>query len=406
MENKIKKNLNSNILIPIILFFFIFILYVLSLTQYQLTLSEYVLIENLINYEGGFVRRGFLGNIIFKLNQYADINYIITILFIYFIGYTLFIIISCRVLNKIWKVNPYLFLFILISPSTYFFPLFDFNALFRKEIFFFVILFYHIYLAQQTIEKKYTITFYKKLILLTVFPGLLVNIFIHELQFFLIFFHVVINLFILKYENNKKFYFCYSIFFIVFLFFIFPATFESIKQINYSLEKFLPGISEKYTAITILTGNINLQLGQTLTLIKNSNSVEFFQLTFVFIFSILIYSSLFIFLIKKNNVIDNYHRNLLILVNFLSLLVLGLFIIISFDYGRLFNIFLIHIIGFYLILPGENFKISKINLTDKVKYFLFISLYFLFFYLPHAHIIGNKGSIFDKTSNGLILFFK
>ena len=126
----------------------------------------------------------------------------------------------------------------------------------------------------------------------------------------------------------------------------------------------------------------------------------------MFIFSILIYSSLFIFLIKKNNVIDNYHRNLLILVNFLSLLVLGLFIIISFDYGRLFNIFLIHIIGFYLILPGENFKISKINLTDKVKYFLFISLYFLFFYLPHAHIIGNKGSIFDKTSNGLILFFK
>ena len=59
MENKILKNFNYNVLIPIILFFFIFTLYVLSLSQYQLSLSEYVLIENLINYEGGFVRRGF-----------------------------------------------------------------------------------------------------------------------------------------------------------------------------------------------------------------------------------------------------------------------------------------------------------------------------------------------------------
>ena len=129
------------------------------------------------------------------------------------------------------------------------------------------------------------------------------------------------------------------------------------------------------------------------------------QLAFVFIFSILIYSSLFITLIKKNNLLLAYHKNLLFLLNFLSLSVLGLFIIMSFDYGRLFNIFLIHIIGFYLVLPVENFKISKKNLNVKVKYFLFILLYFIFFYLPHGHIIGNKGSIFDKTNNGLILFF-
>ncbi len=406
MENKIKKNFNSNVLIPITIFFFIFILYVLSLTQYKFSLNEYVLIENLINYEGGFVRRGFLGNIIYRFNQVTGINYIKLILIIYFIAYALFILISYKILNKIWKVNPYLFLFILISPSTYFFPLFDFNALFRKEIFFFIIFFYHVYIAQQTIEKKNTIYFYKKLVLLTVFPGILVNILIHEFQFFLIFFHVVINLFILKYEKNKKFYFSYLIFFLAFSFFISPATFESIKQINYSLEKFLPGISEEYTAITILTGNINLQLGQTLSLIKNSNFIEFLQLIFVFIFSILIYSILFINLIKKNKLIDNYQKNLILLVNFLFLSVLGLFIIMSFDYGRLFNIILIHIIGFYLVLPVENFKISQINLNRKVKYLIFITLYFLFFYLPHAHIIGNKGSIFEKTNNGLIFFLK
>lgn len=406
MENVIKKNLNSNILVPTILFFIIFILYVFSLSQFKITLTEYVLIENLINYEGGFVRRGFLGNIIFKLNQYTGINYIKIIVSIYLIAYTFFIIISCKVLNKIWKVNPYLFLFVLISPSTFFFPLFDFSALFRKEIFFFILLFYHVYIAQQTIEKKKSIIFYKRCVLFTVFPGLLFNILIHEFQFFLIFFHVFINLSILKYENNKEFYFCYLIFFLVFSFFIFPATFETINQINYSLEKFLPGISEKYSAVTILTGNINLQLGQTLTLFKNSNFLEFLQLIFVFIFTIFIYSSLFNILIKKNELIDNYQKNLILLLNVFSLLVLNLFIILSFDYGRLFNIFLIHIIGFYLVLPYENFQISKINFTHKLKYSLFITLYFLFFYLPHAHIIGGKGSIFEKMNNGLILFLK
>ena len=50
----------------------------------------------------------------------------------------------------------------------------------------------------------------------------------------------------------------------------------------------------------------------------------------------------------------------------------------SFDYGRLFNIFLIHIIGFYLVLPVENFKISKKNLNVKVKYFF---IYFTVFYI-------------------------
>ena len=209
----------------------------------------------------------------------------------------------------------------------------------------------------------------------TVFPGLLFNILIHEFQFFLIFFHVFINLSILKYENNKEFYFCYLIFFLFFSFFIFPATFETINQINYSLEKFLPGISEKYSAVTILTGNINLQLGQTLTLFKNSNSSEFLQLIFVFIFTIFIYPSLFNILIKKNELIDNYQKNLILLLNVFSLLVLILFIILSFDYGRLFNIFLIHIIGFYLVLPYENFQISKINFTHKLKYSLSLGKY-------------------------------
>ena len=63
-------------------------------------------------------------------------------------------------------------------------------------------------------------------------------------------------------------------------------------------------------------------------------------------------------------------------------------------------------IGFYLVLPFENYKISKSTLINKFKYSFLIISYFIFFYLPHAHIVGNKGSIFDKLNNGLFLFLK
>ena len=406
MEYLIKRDLKLINLVPIASLFLIFILYILSVLEFKISLAEYVLIENLINYQGGFVRRGLLGDIIFKLYYYTGVNHIKIIICIYLSAYFLFIILFYKILEKIWAINPYLFLFISISPSTLFFPLFDFDALFRKEIFFFIVFFYHVCIAQQTIQKKKSVNFYKKQFLLIILPSLIISLLIHEFQFFLIFFHIFINLFILRYKYNKKFFLSYFILFLIFLFFLFPESLGTIDKINYSLEKFLPGISEKYTPVTILTGNINLQLGQTLGLFKNSNFSQLFQLIFIFIFSIPIYLLVFFTLIKKNALIDSYHKNLIILLNIFSFFVLILFIILSFDYGRLFNIFLIHMIGFYLVLPHENYKISKFTLIKKFKYSFLIISYFIFFYLPHAHIVGNKGSIFDKLNNGLFLFLK
>ena len=406
MEYLMKRDLKLINLVPITSLFLIFILYIFSVLEFKISLGEYVLIENLINYQGGFVRRGLLGNIIFKLNYYTGVNHIKLIIFIYSGAYLIFMILFYKISNNIWKINPYLFLFISISPSTLFFPLFDFDALFRKEIFFFIFFFYHVCIAQQTIQKKKSVKFYKKQFLLIIFPGLIISLLIHEFQFFLIFFHIFINLLILRYKDDKKLYLSYFIFFLIFLFFLFPESLGTINKINYSLEKFLPGISEKYTPVTILSGNINLQLGQTLELFKNSNFSQLFQLLFIFIFSILIYLLVFLILIKKNALIDNYQKNLIFLFNIISFFVLTLFIILSFDYGRLFYIFLIHMIGFYLVLPLENYTISKLTLINKLKYLFLIISYFIFFYLPHAHIVGNTGSIFDKLNNGLFLILR
>ena len=141
--------------------------------------SDWQYADWLINYQGGFVRRGLLGNIIFKLNYYTGVNHIKIIICIYLSAYFLFIILFYKILEKIWAINPYLFLFISISPSTLFFPLFDFDALFRKEIFFFIVFFYHVCIAQQTIQKKKSVNFYKKQFLLIILPGLIISLLIH-----------------------------------------------------------------------------------------------------------------------------------------------------------------------------------------------------------------------------------
>ena len=403
-----KKNFQSYFLnlLPIFLCLIIFSLYLFSTNQPELSLIEYVYIENLINYEGGFVRRGLLGQFIYEINYNLNINPIKIVSILYSFLYTVLIIFFYKICSNLYKINPYLFILILFSPATFLFPLFDFYALFRKEIFFFIIYFYHIYIAQKTILKKQSYRIYQKKYFLIIFPILILSIFIHESQFFFIFFHIMINFIVLKSYKNKFLYLTYVIYFFVFLSFISPASNEAIEQINFSLEKFLPGISDKYTPVTILTGNINLQLGRTLYYIKNSNFNEFIQLFYVFIFSIGLFSFVFLNLLKRNILNIKKYKKSILLINIYSCAFVLFFMILSFDYGRFFNILLMHIIGFYLIFPYKNYKIDELKTTRKIKYLFIILVYIIIFYLPHASILGGQGSIYEKMETGIMLFLK
>ena len=52
----------------------IFLLSVLFLSQKFLYPSDWTTSEWLINYQGGFVRRGFIGEIIYKIHEFSDLN--------------------------------------------------------------------------------------------------------------------------------------------------------------------------------------------------------------------------------------------------------------------------------------------------------------------------------------------
>ena len=63
INNHLKKLRNLGFFFPETILFFVFILISFSILNYEKNFTNYIFTENLINYEGGFVRRGFLGSI-------------------------------------------------------------------------------------------------------------------------------------------------------------------------------------------------------------------------------------------------------------------------------------------------------------------------------------------------------
>ena len=52
-----------------------------------------------------------------------------------------------------------------------------------------------------------------------------------------------------------------------------------------------------------------------------------------------------------------------------------------------------HIIGFYLVLPNKIYKFISKSLSENF-YCRLEFLYFLFFSMPHSHILMGKGSMY------------
>ena len=57
---------NLKIYIPEFLLFIIYLFLFSLIINFDFIQNEYVFIENLINYEGGFIRRGFLGSLAYN----------------------------------------------------------------------------------------------------------------------------------------------------------------------------------------------------------------------------------------------------------------------------------------------------------------------------------------------------
>lgn len=92
----------------------------------------------LSNYQGGWIRRGLSGEIIYRFARLTHINPGVYVLLLQLLCYAVFFLFSWRLLKKQSSLSPYLLL--IFSPFIFTFQINDVQGGFRKEILYFAVL--------------------------------------------------------------------------------------------------------------------------------------------------------------------------------------------------------------------------------------------------------------------------
>ena len=109
--------------------------------------------ELLTNYQGGFIRRGVLGELILKSYQVFKIDPLILLSSIFSILFLIKIFILFKLLKK-YKDNYFLLTFILLGPVIILFSVYDIGAYLLKDKFINVLILIHVFFVCDFIKKK------------------------------------------------------------------------------------------------------------------------------------------------------------------------------------------------------------------------------------------------------------
>ena len=334
---------------------------------------RYVFTDWIINYKGGYIRRGLIGEVSTNLSIFfnTNINYIFFIIhfFIYFLFHYFF-----YKFFSVFKKN-YLFYVLCFSPLVFLYPLSTFEALARKEIFFITLFLINCYFLTRVQSRN--IAF------------LLTNIcfifsyFIHESSFiFLIFFYLTFYVFLkqnnLKIKLPELFIALMVIIFLGYLLFMPVTELKLLKMISYISENFflISRNSGAISAIHFNTSGINLFLKD-----------NYISLKYIIRYLLLSHFVIFFLYIL-------YFKNLPNLGKFFWLFCLGCFLspvflfLIASDWGRfvyiLYNFCLIF--SFFCLYQDKQifFEIDQFSVLRKIsfKFKLFFTLCYVSLWNP------------------------
>ena len=340
---------------------------------------KYTFTDWLINYEGGFVRRGLLGQIVFELSKLLNIQikfliliFQISIYLIYFLLF--FLLLSKRETNFFW-------LLIIFSPISFLYPMAELGALGRKDIF--VITFFLIF----------SIINYRSLssLLFSFIFIFTLSCLIHEITFFYIFhylfvFYVKNKIFINQKLNIKHYLVSFLSLGVLLYLNLYLHNFVVIEDIvnSYNYEN-LTALSGSFSHISPTIDSVFFKT------FSNINIVTIARYGFL----ILISTIPFIYFIKIKSDYENKYFNFQNIFISIILLSIPLYLLI-FDWGRViyinYNFFIIIIIFiFNSNLINTKYlqkKIEVISKPIKILFFIFICLSFS----PKLLITDDLGS--------------
>ena len=381
-----KKNINFYIFIylSVLFLFSIFFLYQKHDVANDSTISEW-----LINYEGGFTKRGIIGQLSIYLSSFFIIKLrdAIFILQTILVGTYFFLI--YHFLKNIFYNK--IFIFAIFTPIFILYPIAEIEVLARKELFIFIYLLVYTFIPIE--EKKYK--FYYKFFL---FP---VAILIWEPVIFFILFFFFLDLIENNIKKINKLFFFQIISYLPSILLALYIALNPISEESHNLMK------------SSLMVNFNENCYMSCELLKTKSSIyQQFQGNFdkysieIFVRYILIiiigFGPLFILLFNsklKNKIffLDKFNN---LLFPYLILLSPVIFLFaMGYDWGRWVNIsYVISIISFIyiykynLITLSEKFLSNKLLKNIKKKIFIFIVIIYCFGWNPKTVITGDVAS--------------
>ena len=341
--------------------------------------NKYTFTDWLINYEGGFVRRGLLGQIVFELSKLLNLQFKYVMLFFQITFYSIYFLLFFSLLSKM-KIN-FFWLLIIFSPISFLYPIAELETLGRKDIF--VITFFLIF----------SIINYKSLNILLFSFILLFGLssLIHEITIFYIFHYLFVfyikNKFFIKQQVNKKHLLIFFLFLAILLYLnLHLHNFVIVEDIvnSYDYENFTT-LSGSFSHISPSIDSVFLKT------FNNINTTPIARYGFL----ILINTIPFLYFIKIKKEYENKYLNSQNIFFAVILLSIPLYSLI-FDWGRVIyinhNFFIIIIILiFNLNLVNENYLQTKLKtLSKRMKIFSFIIICLSF--SPKLLITDDLGS--------------
>jgi hypothetical protein len=355
--------------------------------------NNWTMSEWLINYQGGFTRRGFLGNLAFELATFFNLKIRFVIFLLQIIFYSFFLIVIYNFLKDI-KIN-FLSRLAIYTPIFLLFPIAEIESLVRKETVIFILFIIFLNLASNKFEKKYC-NFY----IFFIFP---ISFLIWEPIIFL--FPIIIFILYLKnYQKNLL-----SIFFRIFLItspsliIFFLTILNPLSEIEHNkmCENLMTNFKENCgMALSMLKSKSTIiqQFTEVMPLYKIEYFIRYILILFVGFLPLLILSYNSNFTNKKIKILNcfkSFFGPLLLLLSFVPI-----FFAAMLDWGRVTNIsYTVSVLLYFFLLKNSYIYVVPSNIYLSINKFLNRKYYYYFFFILYCFCWNIKTIFSEKIGS-------
>jgi hypothetical protein len=341
----------------------------------------------LINYQGGFIRRGFLGECVYQLSMYSKWSAGLIVFYLQLIFYFLFFIFTYFSILK--QKQLYSHWLLIFSPFIFYFQVLDPQGGFRKEIIVFSILAFTVWAANKFSTKRFEVIIY---FVLLFYPLVILS---HEMLAICL--PYILIIYFLKIPLTKK-----GLLYLIALSSISILTFlacindhgssTNIISIMKSLDIVGYEIYDDGGAIHWLDRSTAYTFNEVQHHIENSSFLT------IYFFCILMSLLAFIPLFQK---IRQFLKNKIILVLFLIVFVGSITLCaVAFDWGRYIYI---QLVSLFLITLVMDKNIKETEYSGNLPFLFVLSIiYFSIWHIPH---MGGQTMILNTNSTNVQYMF-